>query len=255
MLIGGELGYRVLQQFPIPGTWKSRLTETSSPSSGKLESYWGADIWRALRGRTVLDYGCGFGGDTIEIAKRGAARVLGVDIVPQALAVAVQAAKRANVAERCVFQTTATESVDAIICIDCFEHFADPAAVLQTMADRLQPEGIAYISFGPPWFHPYGGHSFSVFPWAHLLFTEGALLRWRSCHCSDGATRFHEVRGGLNQMTVRRFERLVEASPLRMTDFEAIPIRPVRWLHNRMTREFFTSMIRCKLMRKEELSR
>jgi SAM-dependent methyltransferase len=250
MLIGGELGYRVLQRFPIPLAWQKRPTNALLPGSSRLESYWGADIWRALRGRTVLDYGCGRGGDTVEIAKHGAARVFGVEIVPMALAAAAQAAECAGVAERCVFQTTATEKVDAIICIDCFEHFADPADVLRTMADLLLPDGTAYITFGPPWYHPYGGHSFSIFPWAHLLFTERALLRWRSCYCTDGATRFQEVRGGLNQMTVRRFERFVQESPLRMAEFETIPIRPVRQLHNRLTREFFTSMIRCKLMRK-----
>ena len=52
-------------------------------------------------------------------------------------------------------------------------------------------------------------------------------------------------------MTLARFERLVRESPLRMTDFTAIPIRPVRRLHNRLTREFFTSMVRCKLTREE----
>ena len=34
-------------------------------------------------------------------------------------------------------------------------------------------------SFGPPWYHPLGGHIFSVFPWAHLVFSEKVLLRWR----------------------------------------------------------------------------
>jgi hypothetical protein len=56
-----------------------------------------------------------------------------------------------------------------------------------------------------------GGHLFSVFPWAHLIFSEQALIRWRSDFKSDGATRFSEVAGGLNQMTIRRFERLIAA--------------------------------------------
>jgi SAM-dependent methyltransferase len=240
----------VLQRFPTPPSWQSRLTDSSSPTPGKLESYWGASIWDQLAGRTVIDFGCGTGGDSIEIARHGAARVIGLDIVPQALAVAERAAKQANVADRCRFQTTTDEKADAILSLDSFEHFGDPAGVLRTMADLLKPGGTAYVSFGPPWLHPYGGHSFSVFPWAHLVFTERALLRWRSRYCQDGATRFGEVRGGLNQMTLRRFERLVADSPLQTVDFTAIPIRPVRLLHNRLTREFFTSMVRCKLMRK-----
>ncbi|HWG41642.1 MAG TPA: methyltransferase domain-containing protein [Gemmataceae bacterium] len=247
MLIGGELGYRVLQHFPTPRSWQIRLSSVSAPTPGKLESYWGHDIWEELAGRTVIDFGCGTGADTIEIARHGAERVIGLDIVAEALAVAERAAERANVADRCCFQTTTTEKADAILCLDSFEHFSDPAGILRTMAGLLKPGGTVLVSFGPPWLHPYGGHSFSAFPWAHLIFTEKSLLRWRSHHCGDGATRFGEVRGGLNQMTIRRFERLVADSPLQIRDFEAIPIRPVRLLHNRLTREFFTSMVRCKL--------
>lgn len=247
MLLGGELGYRVLQRFPTPRSWQPRGSGSFLPQLSKLEEYWGPEIWGDLAGRTVIDYGCGWGGDSIEMAKRGARHVIGLDIRPKALAVAAQAAVRANVADRCSFQTVTEEKADAIICIDCFEHFSDPATVLQAMADLLRPAGTVFVSFGPPWYHPYGGHSFSVFPWAHLLFTERALLRWRCNYFNDGATRFHEVSGGLNQMTISRFVRLVGESPLRMMDFMAIPIRPTRWIHNRLTREFFTSMVRCKL--------
>ncbi len=63
------------------------------------------------------------------------------------------------------------------------------------MDAMLKPGGRLYASFGPTWFHPYGGHLFSVFPHAHLIFTERSLIRWRSDFKSDGATRFHEVAG------------------------------------------------------------
>jgi len=92
-----------------------------------------------------------------------------------------------------VFSTEAVQGVDAIISLDGFEHFDDPGAVLQTMHDLLKPGGTVYASFGPTWYHPLGGHLFSVFPWAHLIFSEKALLRWRSDLRSDGATRFGEV--------------------------------------------------------------
>jgi SAM-dependent methyltransferase len=205
------------------------------------------EIWAELTGRTVIVFGCRTGADVIEMARHGARRVIGLDIVREALDVAALAAERANVSDRCEFRTTTTEKADAIICIDSFEHFDDPAAILQTMSELLEPGGTVFVSFGPPWFHPYGGHSFSIFPWAHLLFTEKSLLRWRRDYCNDGATRFAEVQGGLNQMTLRRFEHLIQQSPFRMSDFKAIPIRPLRLLHNKLTREFFTSMIRCKL--------
>src|SRR5262249_6321332 len=70
-----------------------------------------------------------------------------------------------------------------------------PAAILLTMFDLLKPGGVLVASFGPTWYHPLGGHLVSVFPWAHLIFSENALMRWRSSIRSDGAKRFHEVEG------------------------------------------------------------
>jgi hypothetical protein len=100
------------------------------------------------------------------------------------------------------------------------------------------------------WYHPRGGHLFSVFPWSHLIFTEKAQIRWRSDFKTDGATRFSEVAGGPNQMSIARFERLVAQSPFRFESFRTIPIRPLAWAHNRLTREFTTAALECKLVKR-----
>src|SRR5207244_8983444 len=115
------------------------------------------------------------------------------------------------------------------------------------MNTLLQPEGEVLVSFGPTWYHPLGGHLFSVFPWAHLMFSEKAFIRWRSTFKTDGATRFSEVAGGLNQMTIARFAKLVADSPFDFGKLELIPIRKLRRLHNRLTREFTTAVVRCRL--------
>ena len=52
---------------------------------------------------------------------------------------------------------------------------------------------------------------------------------------------------GLNQMTVRRFERLVAESDFEFESFEAVPIKKLRRFHNRLTREFFSAVVRCRL--------
>ena len=155
----------------------------------------------------------------------------------------------AGVADRVAFGTECRQPVDAIISLDAFEHFEDPASILKTMDAMLKPGGRLYASFGPTWFHPYGGHLFSVFPHAHLIFTERSLIRWRSDFKSDGATRFHEVAGGLNKMTISRFERLVERSPLQCEELETVPIRKLRPLANRWTREFTTAVVRARLVK------
>lgn len=213
----------------------------------KIKVLLGDTLFDQLRGKVVIDFGCGEGDDAIALAKNQALRVIGIDIRESVLEQARLKARRHGVEGICHFATQTDGKADAIVSIDSFEHFADPAAILQTMASLLRPGGSLYASFGPTWYHPLGGHLFSVFPWAHLLFSEKALIRWRSDIRSDGATRFGEVEGGLNQMTIARFEKLVKQSPFVVDFLEAVPIRRLRLLHNRLTLEFTTSIVRCKL--------
>ncbi len=210
----------------------------------------GSGFFQEIEGKTVIDFGCGEGSEAIEMAQRGARRVIGIDIREDLLEIARRKAREVKVDDKCAFLVTTDERADIILSLDSFEHFADPAAVLRTMASLLQPSGKVVACFGPTWYHPLGGHLFSIFPWAHLLFSERALIAWRSNFKSDGATRFSEVAGGLNQMTIRRFEKLVATSPFRFTSLELVPIRKLRLLHNRLTREFTTAVVRCRLVRR-----
>lgn len=223
--------------------------EEAGPKS-RLRHVWGNEIYSILKGKRVLDFGCGQGSEAIEMAQCGAEHVIGLDIREEELRIARARAEAAGVGERCEFTTATPEPVDLIISIDAFEHIADPAAVFRVMDQMLKPNGELLISFGPTWYHPMGGHLFSVFPWAHLMFSEKALIRWRSDFRSDGANRFSEVAGGLNQITIRRFEQVVENSPFTFKSFELIPIRRLRPVHNSLTREFTTSSVRSTLVRR-----
>lgn len=209
----------------------------------------GPNFWEAIRGRSVLDFGCGTGIQVIQLAQRGARRVIGLDIQERFLAEGRRQAELAGVADKCVFVSHTDETADHILSLDAFEHFGDPEGVLNAMARLLHPGGSVWISFGPVWRHPRGGHLFSVFPWAHLMFQEKALIAWRSEFTHDGARRFSEVAGGLNQMTIRRFRQVVQGSGFRFAAYDEKPIRAVRHLHNRLTREYFTSVIVCRLVR------
>jgi SAM-dependent methyltransferase len=243
-LIGGELGYRLLRE--ISPTGPSGMGGGAYTGKSKLEVLLGRQVWTHTANKVVIDFGCGAGSEAIELAQRGSRKVYGLDISDKWLTVARQNAQESD-CKNVVFGSTVPETADVIISIDAFEHFGDPAAILREMAKMLKPDGCALVSFGPTWYHPLGGHLFSVFPWAHVMFTETALCRWRSHIRSDGATRFSEVEGGLNQMTIGRFERLVNDSPFRIESLEAVPIRKTKWLHNRITRELLTAIVRCKL--------
>jgi SAM-dependent methyltransferase len=181
------------------------------------------------------------------MALLGAKRVFGLDVSEKWLHHAREQAKNAGISARCEFVTRAASPVEVIVSIDSFEHFADPEAVLETMYSLLEPGGRVFICFGPTWYHPLGGHVFSVFPWAHVVLKEKALIQWRAQFMKDGATKFCEIEGGLNRMTIRRFEGLVKRSPFAVEQLEAVPIRRLKLLHNQITREFLTTVVRCRL--------
>ena len=224
--------------------WQSQAYEGRS----KLEAIFGPGVWADVAGKVVMEFGCADGAEAIAMAKHGAARVIGIDERESVLEIARRAAAARGVADRCLFSTRSDEKADLIFSMDWFEHYGDVEGILKQMRRALKDDGRVHVSFGPPWYHPLGGHLFSIFPWAHLAFTESALIRWRSDFKSDGATRFGEVEGGLNQMTIRRFERILAGSDFRVERFETPPIRKLRLLHNRLTREFFTSHVRCTLV-------
>ncbi len=216
----------------------------------KLAVLMGDQFFTDIAGKVVVDFGCGEGTDAVEMALKGAKRVIGIDIREDLLQTARQKAIEAGVQNVCSFTTSAEEPADTVVSMDAFEHFADPAGILRIMNALLQPAGEVLVSFGPIWYHPLGGHLFSVFPWAHLVFSEEALIGWRSAFKSDGATRFSEVTGGLNQMTITKFEKLVAGSSLQFAKLELVPIRKLRRFHNHLTREFTTAIVRCRLIKR-----
>jgi SAM-dependent methyltransferase len=223
------------------------LTETGGKS--KLDLL-GSDFLSKIPGKTVIDFGCGLGNEAIEMAQRGAVRVIGIDIREDNLQIARDLAAASGVQDRCVFTTSTAEKSDLIVSIDAFEHFQDPAAILNLMNSLLKPGGEILLSFGPTWYHPLGGHLFSVFPWAHLFFSEAALIQWRSTFKTDGATRFSEVAGGLNQITIKKFEKLVAQSDFSLIKLERVPIEKLKPLHNRLTQEFTTALVRGELVKR-----
>lgn len=245
--IGGTLGYRLLKMIS-PGGANAGMDDAHYRQGSKLETLAGPGVWHEIRDRVVIDFGCGHGFESVEMAQRGAARVIGLDIQVRLLDEARARADAAGVGERCTFAPRTDERADVIVAVDSFEHFDDPAAILETMRHLVKPDGSVLISFGPTWYHPYGGHTFSVFPFAHLIFSEAALIRWRADFKSDGARRFREVEGGLNGMTIRAFEQLVARSSFRVAQFETVPIRRLSGIANRVTREFTTAVVRCRLV-------
>lgn len=169
-----------------------------------------------LSGRTVLDFGCGFGSMSFVVASRNARRVVGVDIDDDRLEYARRklSTDYASLSPNLQFsrpeELRSHETFDFVISEDSFEHYEDPARIMTMIRGYLGENGKVLIGFGPLWKSPRGGHLgyMTKLPWAHLLFPERVILRERRRYRPlERARTFSEVRGGLNKMTLEKFTR------------------------------------------------
>jgi SAM-dependent methyltransferase len=189
--------------------------------------------------------------------KRGARRVVGIDISEQRLAHGRALASRERCADLVEFHRSVPETLqgafDLVLSLSAFEHFEDPAAELASMTAAVRSGGLVVVSFAEPWLSPHGSHMvhFTRLPWVNVLFSERSVMRVRSRFRNDGARRYEEVEGGLNQMTLARFEHLVRGSGMAI---DALTFHPVKGLpfvsRIRGVREFLTAAASCVLRKR-----
>jgi 2-polyprenyl-6-hydroxyphenyl methylase / 3-demethylubiquinone-9 3-methyltransferase len=106
-----------------------------------------------LRGRQVLDVGCGGGILAEAMARHGASAVLGIDLASKPLAVArlhALEAEVANVEYRDIaVEALAAErpaSFDVVTCMEMLEHVPDPSSVVEACARLVRPGGHVFFS-------------------------------------------------------------------------------------------------------------
>ena len=123
-----------------------------SVAAEKPPGYYGhrrADLVAALPrplGR-VLDVGCGEGGVARELRAAGASAIAGIEINPQAAAVAAGQLDELAVGpvEQCLERLT-SGPWDTICCYDVLEHLVDPDAVLRALRAAAAPGGRLHVS-------------------------------------------------------------------------------------------------------------
>ena len=90
-----------------------------------------------VKDSTVCDIGCGSGRFVTELAKRGAKRVLGVDVAPEMLKLAQELVDNDGVGDRCEFMHAdvenwaSSERFDLVIAIGFWDYIADPRSRLK----------------------------------------------------------------------------------------------------------------------------
>ena len=110
------------------------------------------DQLASIKGKRVVDVGCGGGILAESMARRGA-NVLGIDLADKPLKVAQLHAMEAGVANldyrSVAVETLAAEQAgqfDVVTCMEMMEHVPDPSSVVQACANLVKPGGWVFFS-------------------------------------------------------------------------------------------------------------
>jgi ubiquinone/menaquinone biosynthesis C-methylase UbiE len=136
---------------PSPNHDAPERFEPGSMAGGLIEAEHRARYWwasAAVRGREVLDAGCGEGHGLLTLAAAGASRLIGVDLSEEAVHRA--RSRTADVAEVLCADVHALplpdDSVDVVVCFEVIEHLDGHSEALSELRRVLRPEGVLLIS-------------------------------------------------------------------------------------------------------------
>ncbi|CUU11272.1 MAG: class I SAM-dependent methyltransferase [Fimbriimonadales bacterium] len=217
-----------------------------------------------LRGKKVLDLGCGHGSLCVDMAKAGAARVVGIDLNPRL----IEFAKRnleINYPEllgRVEFYLVDIAEFpeyefDLMTSKDTFEHVMDLPKVLAAMRERLKPGGRLYAAIGPLWNSPFGDHDTVKkilginLPWAHLILPQGWVLRKVGQRVGRPLQSYRDL--GLNMLAFRDYQTILYNSGFEVEFFRPNNSRhPVLRMFALLAKvpfltEYFTNNLYCIL--------
>jgi 2-polyprenyl-3-methyl-5-hydroxy-6-metoxy-1,4-benzoquinol methylase len=136
-----------------------------------------------VEGRRFLDVGCGSGVYSLELARKGAGNVTGLDIAEKTLEVCRRAAERERVVDRCHFLHTdlleysADSSFDVSIGIGLFDYISDPLPVLKKMRQLTTDRAIMSFPRLYTWRAPVRKARLSLRGCPVFFYTKGQISR------------------------------------------------------------------------------
>jgi len=230
-----------------------------------------------LRGKNVLEIGCGEGGVIAAFHDYGCAAV-GMDIAEARLEKARERAGADGKQRRIQFarvnilqpeQTAAWQrQFDLIVMKDVIEHLPGHREALGHIAKLLKPRGYLFFSF-PPWYMPFGAHQqvmqskLKFIPYTHLLprawfralaqrFGEQKVLVDELVALYDSRLSLSALNKLLRDVPFNVIiKKLYLTNPMYKYKFGLPPIaQPALVAHLPVIREFMTTVAYCTLQLK-----
>jgi SAM-dependent methyltransferase len=192
-------------------------------------------------GTTVFEVGTAEGGVLLPFIERGC-HCVGVDLAPERIELAKGflqkeiAQGKVEVLLKNIYDADFLErfrgKFDIIILKDVIEHVPEQEKFVPYLKNFLKPGGQIFFGF-PPWYMPFGGHQqvcrkkwVSVLPWFHIL--PRPLYKGILKMAGEHELVIKELMEIVDtQITIERFEKIVQASGLKVLNKEHYLINPI----------------------------
>jgi SAM-dependent methyltransferase len=185
----------------------------------------------------VLDFGCGWGGETLWLAGQVRSCV-GSDVELSALATANRLLAERGVTN-CRFVHAAggilpspDASFDAVFSTNTFEHVMDLDVAFSEIFRVLKPGGSFLTIFGPLFYSPFGYHLYwgCAVPYAHLIFGLQPIMVLRNARAAAPMTAATWQDMGLNGRRFREFHDAATRAGFETVRFAPIAVKNLRAL-------------------------
>ncbi|WP_324749106.1 class I SAM-dependent methyltransferase [Sphingomonas sp. LY54] len=162
------------------GDQQKILAATQKSGEVVLGQFYG---YNDLRGKVVLDFGCGSAGKTLYYAKQGASETYGVDVSIDYAGTAIEQARDLGLKFH-ISQITPDNgiplpdaSIDLVLSSSVLEHLSNLDRSLAEVRRVLKPGGL-FLNRWHPYQTRFGSHLNSIIgiPFAHRIFSEKALM-------------------------------------------------------------------------------
>jgi 2-polyprenyl-3-methyl-5-hydroxy-6-metoxy-1,4-benzoquinol methylase len=216
--------------------------QSESEKSAEYYSVVRQDVlsWIDPAGKRVLDVGCGSGATGLALKERGAAEVIGIEIVPEAAQQATKVLDQVLIGDAAQVPLDYPSGYfDIVLCLDVLEHLAYPEEALKRMVPLLSDKGQVIVSLP----------NIRYIGTLKKLIIEGDWPREPSGVFDSTHLRW---------FTARSARRLFEHSGLRVTAWRRSPAKPfiglVRHLPmlSRFLTDWFTTQFLFDLRKNSE---
>ncbi|MFZ2286849.1 MAG: class I SAM-dependent methyltransferase [Bacteroidales bacterium] len=170
---------------------------------------------------SVLEIGCGEGGNLLPFLEAGCTMITGIDISETKIEnarrfySAIPGGDRIKFISADIYDSGSAGAFDIVMMRDVLEHIHDQEKFIGFVKRFLNPGGVLFVAF-PPWNNPFGGHQqmcdsrlLSKMPWIHLLprllYRRLLLSAGESPARTEGLLEIKDT--GIN---IGRFERAIK---------------------------------------------